>query len=418
MVPLTGRRRRLGWGLRISLVVGLVAVLAAAVWTPVAVPMLVKFPTSTNVHVSYTGSLVTYLNAKTGATLARPTSSPLTIDRHVQALPAESSSSVALVKETLAVHAGSTSSTELNVYALDRRSMQAVPDKRAYTFQPGNVPNRGSSYYVTLPMGLDHTTSLSVWKPESGTTYLIHPVSPTSARPASLDGLPVVWYSGSLALTPAPAYERAALKARGFPTALTPTQVQAQLAAVGVSVSKLSTALLPVLSSSEVHTLLAVLAKPVPLQYYIFASGRLAAEPRTGMLIKLDGIVDGVAARPDPAPLRTVMTILQRHQSRPGVRQALSAISSLAARAAQPVYELRYTQTPATVASSVTLARSQISQIRLATLYLPLGLGVLGLLLISPAAASVVRRRRTATRHEPPGSTESGHLPQGQAGAA
>jgi len=59
----------------------------------------------------------------------------------------------------------------------------------------------------------------------------------------------------------------------------------------------------------------------------------------------------------------------------------------------QPVYELHYTQTPATVASMVKLARNQINQLNLAQRDLPIGLGVLGLLLLLPAVVRFVRRR-------------------------
>ena len=114
--------------------------LVAALWTPIAVPALVKFPTSTNVHLVYTGSFVTYLNPKTGATLTSPEVAGLTIDRHLQALPAESTSSVALVRETMAVRAGATSMTEINVYALDRRTMQAVSGPESIHVQAWKYP--------------------------------------------------------------------------------------------------------------------------------------------------------------------------------------------------------------------------------------------------------------------------------------
>jgi len=402
-------RPRSGLVAKIAFALGVVVLLIAALWTPIAVPALVKFPTSTNAHLAYSGTFVTYVNPKTGATLASPAVSPLTISRHIQALPAESTSSVVLVRETLAVRAGTSSSNEVNVYALDRRTMKAVADPRAYTFKPGNVPGRGSSYYVTLPMGLSSTTSpLSIWKPESATEYLVSPIpGGTASNPSTLDGQSVVWFAGTLKMTPAPAYERASLAARGLPMSLTPAAVQARLAAAGVSVSRLSTALLPVLTKAEVGTLLAVLSKPVALQYFIFGSGQLAAEPRTGTIVKLQGIVDGVAAKSDPAPMQTVVAILNRHLNVPGVRQAVAAIGRLEAAPPQPIYELRYTETPAAVASSVTLARNQIGQINLATRDLPIGLGILGLLLLSPAVVGIVRRRRRTAGS--PGSGRSVH---------
>jgi len=365
----------------------------AALWTPVAVPRLVKFPTSTNVRVVYTGSLLTYVNAKTGATLKQPVAANLTVDRHLQALPAQSSSSVALVKETLSITAGSVHQTELNMYALNRRTMQAVTSSKAYTFRPGNNPNRLSSYYVTLPMGLTTTTKLSIWKPESGTTYLLHSLPVSAATPSTLNGLKVLWYEGTLPMTLAPAYEQAGLAARGFPMLLSSAQVEAQLATAGVPVKSLTAALPTVLTATQLHALLTVLGKPVALQYFIFTSGQVAAEPQTGTIIKLQNVVDGVAVRPNPAPLRAVISILDLHLNVPIVASAVAVMRRIEAAPPQSVYQLRYTQTPATVASMVKLARNQINQLNVAQRDLPVGLGVLGLLLVVAAIVGYRRRR-------------------------
>jgi hypothetical protein len=386
---------RSGLFAKLALVVGVVVLLVAALWTPIAVPSLVKFPTSTNVHLVYSGTFVTYVNPKTGAALASPAVVPLTINRHIQALPAESTSSVAVVQETMAIRMGTSNLSEVNVYAINRRTMQNVASSKAYTFVPGNVPSRGSSYYVTLPMGLSSSAALALWKPEAATTYLIHPVAGgTAAMPSSLNGDSVQWFTGTLAMTPAPAYESAALASRGLPTSLTPAEVDAQLGAAGVSVSHLTTALLPVLTKAEIGTLAAVLTKPVALQYFIFGSGQLAAEPRTGTIVKLQSIIDGVAVRPNPAPLKTVSSILARHLNVAGVSAAIAAINHIVSAPPQPVYELRYTETPSAVASSVKLANNQAGQISVATLYIPIGLGILGLLLVSPAIVGFARRRR------------------------
>jgi len=398
--PEIGKARGSAWkpiGLasKIALGVGVVVLLAAALWTPIAAPALVKFPTNTNLRLVYKGSLVTYFNAKTGMTLATPVVTKLTVDRHLQALPAESSSSRVLVKETLAIHAGALTVPETNVYAFNRRTMKPVSDPRAYTFLPGNVPSRLGSYYVTLPMGLSRSTVLPIWKPESATTYLLHPLATTSsATPSKLDGLGVMWFSGTLPMTPAARYESAALASRGFPTFLAPAEVKAMLAAYGVSEAKLGSALGPVLTHSQALTLLSVLSKPVALQYYIFGSGLLAAEPNTGTIVELRNIIDGVAARPNPAPMRTVISILDKHLSVPGVRAAVATMSRIASAPPVPVYELRYTETPASIAATVKVANSQISKMNVATLYIPIGLGVLGLILVSPAIVGFVRRPR------------------------
>ena len=294
------------------------------------------------------------------------------------------------------MRAGATHSTETNVYALNRRTMQAVANPKAYTFKPGNTPNRYASYYVTLPMGLTKTTNLPIWKPESGTTYTLHPAAKSAATPAKVDGLSALWYSGRLPMTAAPAYEVSGLASRGLPRSLTPAQVTALLNAEGIPVSTLEASLLPVLTASQLKTLTAVLSKPVTMQYFIFGSGLVAAEPQTGTILKLENVIDGVAARPDPTALKTVVSILDQHLAVPGVPAAVAIMNRIASAPPAPVYELRYTQTPAAVATMAAQARHAISQMNLATTDLPIGLGILGLLLVSPAAVHIIRRRRAA----------------------
>jgi len=389
--------RRFGWGSRILFAVGVVILLVAALWTPIAVPALVKFPTSTNVHILYSGTMTTYVNAKTGSPLASPAVTKLSIDQHLQAIPAKSSSSVALVKETITVRAGGLTSLESNVYTLNRRTMAAVSDPREFTYVPGNTINRDSSYYVTLPMGLTSTTKLPFWYAPAGSAYLLHPLAAGISNPSSLDGLAVMWFAGNMPMTPAPAYERAALASQGLPMSLTPAQVEAQLGAAGVSEKSLATALLPALSKSELTTLLAVLSKPVALQYFVFGASQVAGEPRTGTIVKLQNLVDGVAVRLDPAPLRTVTSILSRHTNVPGVSAAAAALTRIEKAPPQNVSEFRYTQTSASVASIAKIARNQINQMNWVTRYIPIGLGVLGLILV--ALAMLVgrgRRRRMA----------------------
>jgi hypothetical protein len=374
--------------------VGLVLLIAALVWSTVAVPALVKFPLSTNMTLHYTGSLVTFVNAKTGATLATPASAPLTVDRTIRALPGESSSSIALVHERLVVHSPGANAVENNRYAIDRRNMDNVPNAKAYTFAAGNRAASSGTYYVTLPMSLSaKTTTIRIWKPETGTSYPLVPLT-AGSEPSSLDGLKVDWFRGTLPMTPVAGYERAALASRGFPMTIPPARVEAQLTAEGVSIAKLSAALLPVLTPAETRQVTTVLSTPVPLRYYAFGTGRLAAEPGTGMLIDLHGITDGIAAAPSTKGIDVLIGVLSKHSSVAGVPAALSALQRLAAAPPQPVYELRYSQTAVSVADSVQTAKNQLGQISAVTLWAPVGAVVLGGVLFL-GGLTVVWRRRT-----------------------
>lgn len=372
-------------------VIGVVLVLAAGAWSLWAVPSVVKFPLSTNLQLQYTGHFVTYMDARTGLPLAKPTSVPLTMSRTIKAVGSESSSSVAVVEEHIVLHYAGNTATETNYYALDRRSMDNVTSSRAWTFAPSNPGASAKTYYITLPMNLGPSTSMNIWKPETATTYPLRPLT-TGSQPSSLDGLKVDWFSGTLPLTPVTSYKRASLAADGLPMSISPSAVEAEMTAAGVSVPKLESALVPTLTPSQLSAVLAVLKTNVPLHYYSFGTGLLAAEPRTGSIIELKNVIDGIAVAPSTTGIRTLIAVMSAHPTVSGVPAALAVLRHLVAEGPQPVYELQYTQTPAAVTTMVNTATSQLNQIRMVTYYLPIGAGVLGLLVL--VAGLIIRRRR------------------------
>ena len=395
--------------------VGAVLLVGALIWSTVAVPQLVRFPLDTNQHLQYTGSLVTYVNQQTGASLAKPASVPLVVDRHIQAQADESTSGVAIVKEQLVPRFSGTWSPETNVYALDRRQMSNVANDKAYTFAPGNPGAAPGSYYVTLPMNLDkNTTGLRIWKPETGTTYPLEPL-PSGKQPSKLDGLSVIWFRGTLPMTPVASYEAKALVARGLPATIAPAVVEAELSAKGISVPALTTALTRVLSASQLKAVAAVLSTPIQLKYYSFGTGLVGTEPTTGAIIDLRNVVDGIAVAPNTSGLKVLVGVLSQHTAVPGVPAALTALRQLAGAPPQRVYELRYTETPASVTSMVNTANSQLNQISIVTGYIPwtaVGLG--GLLLIGGVVLWFFGRRppgHEARAGEEPGGAEPGTTP-------
>jgi hypothetical protein len=373
-------------------IVGALFAAGALAFSTMAVPQLVKFPLNTNATVTYTGSMVTYVNARTGATLAKPTSVQLTIDRTVKAL-SSSNSSVALVSEHVVSHMGATTALQDNIYALNRRTMADVAHTGAYTFAAGNRSASAGSYYVTLPMNIKPNATLAMWKPETGTTYPIVPLK-AAGQPASLDGLHVMWFTGTLPMTPVASWDQAALVGQGLPATISPTAVEAQLTSAGVSVPALETALATALSPAELKQLTSVLSKAIPLNYYAYGSGLLGADPKTGAIIEAKNVIDGTAVSPDKSGVNTLITVLSRHTSVKGVPAALTALRGIAAAPPQPVFELKYTESPASIASMVNTAKTQGNQISMVTYDVPIGLAVLGALLML-TGGFVWRRRRT-----------------------
>ncbi len=141
--------------------------------------------------------------------------------------------------------------------------------------------------------------------------------------------------------------------------------------------------------------MLAVLGHPVTLRYSAYGNGFLGAETWTGRIIELKQVVDGIAVAPDTSGLRTLVHVLQAHPTVPGVPAAVATLQLLENAPPQKVYQLSYTQTPASVAAVVTTTQSQLGQITLVEEVIPIVAGVLGVLLI--AVGVLLLRRRPPT---------------------
>ena len=99
--PSAAPKRRRRWPAIVALSVGVALVAAAVIWRSFAVPALVKFPTDVDQTPRYEGTFVLFVDPATAAPLDEPTIADLAVDRHVEALPAESGAHDVVVRETI-----------------------------------------------------------------------------------------------------------------------------------------------------------------------------------------------------------------------------------------------------------------------------------------------------------------------------
>jgi len=86
---------------------------------------------------------------------------------------------------------------------------------------------------------------------------------------------------------------------------------------------------------------------------------------------------------------------LAKHAGTPAIDSVIATLTKLAAASPQRVYELRYTQTPASVTAMVKEAKSRTTQLDRATTQAPRALFGLGaLLLLAGAIAFFIGRKR------------------------
>ena len=157
----------------VLLVIGVVVLAVAAIWRPVVAPQLTKLPTSLDIKYDFTGTYTGYMNQSTGARLAAPQNLPLSIDRQVKAVPAQSTSSELAVNDASTVAIGPDKTPQILQYVLDRSTAANVKSPYAYALVPGNVVERVGSYSLGPPPGADTAKTYPMWVDEIGKTVPI-----------------------------------------------------------------------------------------------------------------------------------------------------------------------------------------------------------------------------------------------------
>ena len=106
---------------RLMFVVAIVLLVAAALWRPVAVPQLVKFPSHLDETTNYRGTFTVHADPATGQPLPDPMSLPLEIDRRVHTLPG-GGAHTAVLEEAVTYRVGDTTQRERHPYVRVRRA--------------------------------------------------------------------------------------------------------------------------------------------------------------------------------------------------------------------------------------------------------------------------------------------------------
>ena len=93
---------------------------------------LERFPLNIDETTHYTGTATTTVDSTTLLPLATPKVEPLSLSRHVKVIDGDYGQAV--VRETITIKAGTTTSVEKYQYVMDRRSMKFVKDPRQFAF--------------------------------------------------------------------------------------------------------------------------------------------------------------------------------------------------------------------------------------------------------------------------------------------
>lgn len=377
---------------RLPFILGAGFAALAVLWWAVAIPALVKYPSSLNVSPHYTGTFSLMVNPATAAPLATPTQLPLTIDRNIKTVA--SSSSRVVIQETITEKAGDLINTvQTNSYVMDRRTMKNVPDPRAYAFDSSNVVNRAGAYRLNLPFNTSSSKSYPIYKNEIGTTYTMH--GDTASPSVTKAGLHLRNFVATVNDVPLdPAYLAELNKLVPLPASLTLDQLKPQLKAAGLDVDAVLAAISPVITPTDLATLGQLASKPIPLQYVYSFNGQAAVEPTTGSEVDVKA-TESVGAKPVLSDVATLQTVLSHYPNVPAAVAAGQALTALSSAPATKLFEYSYQQTPASLQAIAHKVKSLRSQARLAELFVPAGLlAAAAISLLAGGAFFVFRRPR------------------------
>lgn len=325
------------WGVAVA-ILGVLMLAGAAVLRFVIIPGSMQLPANTNETIVYTGKM-TALNA---AALqhgdmhhAVTRGLPVTIHRTIKVLQTDGNK--ALVQDSSVITAqqgGQTVATSKYYYAVDRKTLNAIPNFTSYPVQ------NAQGMVIGFPMGAKQ-------QPYAG--WLVEAQNITSSAYAgkgNVQGVAVYQYKSD-ATVPVKNAAAAGLPA-AMPKALLPVLAQA---------SGLSPAL-----QQQLGQRLPALPANVPLTYSFLNLGNYWVEPVTGVMVNMN---------------RATTTSF----SVPG----LPAVKI-------PVSALEITYTPQNVTDMVNKANDGLSKVSLYGTTIPLVLLILGLIAIG-ASVPMIRHR-------------------------
>jgi len=281
-------------------------------------------------------------------------------------------------------------------YVMDRTSLKSVQSDQSWAYSPQSVVNRAPNYTINLPFGTGDGP-YNIWKNETGSAYPFN-----KEGEDSVNGTTVFNFHGTLTNAPVQSYYIDQLAAAGVKEEFTITQLAPVLKAQGIDVTGLTTALLPQLNAADRATIVALIAKAIPMKYTLDVDTHLQVEPTTGAIVNLQQINQTLFVRPNLSAFGQLDQILSQHPTIPAAKAALNGLNQIKTGPPIKVLNLDYGQLPDSVSQVTSYAQTQADKIDLVKKWIPLGLLVLGVILVIIAVViSVVSRRRGAAT--PPG---------------
>ena len=372
-------------------VLGAVVLIGSFVWRGAVVPAIVRYPTDLDVTPQYAGHGDAVHRSGHAPAPQRARTFDLTVARHLVADGAASSKDRVVVKEDLhLVATGLFDFTQQHQYVMDRRSMQNVPDERAWAFTPDNVVDRAPDYRLNFPFDTK-LQAYAVYKNETESTYQATPAG-TTTRIAGITAADFDAHADPLPVSPA--YLASLDTAVQLPRALTLDELKPILASAGFDIDASLPGLLAALSPEDVATVTALATSSVDLAFELSFTGTDSIDRYTGSTMDVRDVTETLVARPTGNAVSTLRDVLERYPDNTEAQAGLGAIASLDENPIK-VFANTYSQTPASIDDIAKTVTDLHDRRHLAEVVVPMVLLIAGIvLLVGGVVLAALPKRR------------------------
>jgi hypothetical protein len=373
-------------------VLGVAFAVVALLWKPLAAPPLTKIPTNVSGTIDLSGTYTAFVDQSTGAPLAAPKVVPLTIHRTLRGQPDLSSSDLVIVLEELATTIGGQPSTVRYQYALDRSTSVNVDNPNAWAYSSGAPANRAGSYSVSLPPGFSTSQSYPSWSEDIGRSV---PLTYVAGKDQTIDGVALNLWTQSFTDQPLAA---AVIAADKLPTSIPFKAFAAELKAAGIDLAAALASLAPILTPPELAAVQSLSSSSIPVSYTASGTNNILSDPVTGAPVDILQETVTYSSKLDLSGLAAgARAILAAHQGVPAVQALAPMVAQLTNIKPQKLFTLDAKSTSDSVSSNATSVQSNGRLLGLVQTAVPIGLGVLAVVLIG-VGLLVYRRSNAANR--------------------
>ena len=397
-----GKRSSIAFG-----AVGVVLIVVAIVWWTAIAPALTKLPSTIDSPMNFEGKLTQYVDSATQQPLAagQEVVIPFTALRTFKSLADQYTSSVAMCQDTIVLTvAGKEQPPQIFNDPLDRKTRKFVDSSDSWAYAKEIVlKDRVGHYGPLFPGGLKVGDKVSGFFDDVSTAYDL----PIAEKIDNFEGLGVTALKIDAACPSTayyPAIATALLGSQGLPAQITFDQLSAQLKAKGLDLAALLGGLAKVATPEDLQALQALTQQPVKLKYFMEGKDIVYIEQKTGATIGAT-LNRTTSMQIDTSGLLSAFMIISKYSQDATVGPMIAAVTkaagSLAQAAPTPVFNQTMSIIKTSEATLVADAKTNLSKLALANLWIPLIIVIVGFLALITGGFLMFKSRKAAPGSSP-----------------